>query len=75
MIPEPRWLRNILSHLLKNPQAALGTPLQHFYNISTTDRLGMIFDIRGFESLVNLQDCVNEAYMVAALVFEGFLSY
>ncbi|OTB03797.1 glycosyltransferase family 2 protein [Hypoxylon sp. CI-4A] len=39
MIPEKRWLRSVLPHLLLDPKLGVATPRQCFYNIPTGDPL------------------------------------
>ena len=38
MIPQPQWLRSVMSHVLHDPQVALASTWQWFYNIPSTIR-------------------------------------
>ena len=62
MIPEPQWLRIVLSYALQSPHAALACPMQHFYNMAPGDPLCMVVDLHSIESLINLQDFTNESF-------------
>ena len=62
MIPEPQWLRIVVSYVLNNPQAALACPFQRSYNIMPSDPLGMTYDTKAIEAFINLQDFANNSF-------------
>ncbi|OLN89014.1 Cellulose synthase 2 [Colletotrichum chlorophyti] len=39
MIPEPRWLRSVTAHLMRDRKVGVACPVQHFYNLPSDDPL------------------------------------
>ncbi len=62
MIPSPQWLKTVLTSLLHHPTAALVCAAQRFYNIPSSDPLGMTHDFANIECLIYLQDIAQEAW-------------
>ncbi|KAB8226559.1 nucleotide-diphospho-sugar transferase [Aspergillus novoparasiticus] len=63
MIPEPRWLRALLPHLLQDARAAMANPPQIFYNIPRRDYLGVQLAIKFlFNVLLPLQDANSATF-------------
>ena len=61
MIPEPNWLRTVVSYILSNPRIALACPWQYFYNTPAGDPLGWGADLATWVLLVQLQNLKGQA--------------
>ena len=61
MIPEPNWLRTVVSYVLSNPRIGLACPWQYFYNTPAGDPLGWGADLATWVLLVQLQNLKGQA--------------
>ena len=62
MIPTPNWLRRLMPHLLQNPNAAMVTPPQNYYNTPLDDRYDEgVYFIRLHDVVTVLLDRSGEA--------------
>ena len=61
MIPEPDWLRTVVSYILSNPRIGLACPWQYFYNTPAGDPLGWGADLATWVLLVQLQNLKGQA--------------
>ena len=61
MIPEPNWLRTVVSYILSNPRIGLACPWQYFYNTPAGDPLGWGADLATWVLLVQLQNLKGQA--------------
>ncbi|KAL8644781.1 MAG: hypothetical protein Q9226_007598, partial [Calogaya cf. arnoldii] len=66
MIPERRWLKTVIPHLLVNPKAALAGPFQYYYNVPGDDPLRIRNDLDEFHAACCLQDLTNGAPCVGS---------
>ncbi|KAF1985252.1 glycosyltransferase family 2 protein [Aulographum hederae CBS 113979] len=63
MIPEPKWLRKLLPHILEDPQTVMANPPQHFYNVPRNDHLGSALEWRYVADVIMpLQDAIGAAW-------------
>ena len=61
MIPEPNWLRTVVSYILSNPRIGLACPWQYFYNTPAGDPVGWGADLAAWILLVQLQNLKGQA--------------
>lgn len=69
MLPQPEWLRVLLSHARQDPQIGMAVPPQDFYNIPTNDIL-----FQSTESQFVLDEPVRNRFSGAWCSGSGFLA-
>jgi glycosyltransferase involved in cell wall biosynthesis len=67
MIPEPDWLRAVISHMVKDPGLALVCPPQLFYNVPNNDPL-----VQSLDAFVHVMEPVKDANGVAWCTGSGY---
>ena len=62
MIPEPHWLESAMAHILHDPEVGVANPMQNFYNLPSSDRLGHNDSFRILNFVLILQDLAGKSH-------------